>query len=281
MDLDDVFTKTQDGIDALFDPRAPLSPAFKRLLTAVDGRLSLNDLLARFPHLTTGDIKIWASELGRMRYIEPVARFEPTPVNSFVYDGYVEMTADPEFKAVAGEVSQWMKANSQAGKRTEANLANTTQMAVIEAASTINTINRSGFFMNLAEIAQSPVQKRNVLIIEDDDMQVMILKKIIGQEGHDIKVAQNKAEALAALNSQPSPDLLLLDVELPDTDGFTILEKVKQHPVLKKCRVVMVTARTDRADIAKGVLLGADGYITKPYRPETLKAAVRQALGQV
>ena len=135
--------------------------------------------------------------------------------------------------------------------------------------------------MNLAEIAQSPVQKRNVLIIEDDDMQVMILKKIIGQEGHDIKVAQNKAEALAALNSQPSPDLLLLDVELPDTDGFTILEKVKQHPVLKKCRVVMVTARTDRADIAKGVLLGADGYITKPYRPETLKAAVRQALGQV
>jgi CheY-like chemotaxis protein len=281
MDLTTVFAKTRDGIEAQFDPRNRMSPAFKRLLTAIDGKQSLEQLLVTFPHLGAGDIRMWASELARMRYVEPVAQFDTTaPKTSYVYDGYIEMTADPAFKAAASEVGKWMKENMKAEEKTpEADLVKTSQMAIIEADSTISTIARSGFFMQPAA-APAATEKRRVLIVEDDEMQLALLKKIVEKEGHTIEVAHNRAEVLAALNHLPYPDLLLLDVQLPDVDGFRILEKVKTHPRLKESRVVMVTGRTERADIAKGVLLGADGYITKPYRPATMTAAIRQALGQ-
>lgn len=280
MDPTSVFAKTREGIDAQFDPRAPLSAAFKRLLTAIDGKLTLAQLQEKFPHLSIGDINMWASELARMRFIEPVAQFAPTAASTYVYDGYVEMTADPEFKAAAAEVGKWMKANVQsAAKTADDDMAKTSQMAVIEAQSTINTINRSGFFMQPPAAAPAAGKKHLVLIVEDDPIQLAMLKTIVTREGHDIAIAGNRAEVLAALNRLPYPDLILLDVQLPDVDGFMILEKVKQHPALKAARVVMVTARTERADIAKGVLLGADGYITKPYRPATMSAAIRQAMG--
>ena len=111
-------------------------------------------------------------------------------------------------------------------------------------------------------------------------MQLALLGKIASLLGHTVQTAKRRADVLAALNQLPYPDLILLDVELPDVSGFTILEKIRQHPALKETRVIMVTGRTDRADIAKGVMLGADGYITKPYRPATMTAAIRQALGQ-
>lgn len=282
MEHSTVFRKTREGIDAQFDPRAPLSQAFKRLLTAVDGKLTLTQLQEKFPHLSIGDINMWASELARMRFIEPVAQFAPAVETSYVYNGYVEMTADPEFKAAASEVGKWMKANiKSAAKTADDDMAKTSQMAVIEAQSNINSIKQSGFFMQPPEAAPVVGKKHLVLIVEDDPIQLSLLKTIVTKEGHDIAIARNRAEVLAALNRLPYPDLLLLDVQLPDVDGFMILEKAKQHPALKAARVVMVTARTERADIAKGVLLGADGYITKPYRPATMTAAIRQALGMV
>ena len=282
MEYSTVFKKTREGIDAQFDPRAPLSSAFKRLLTTIDGKLTLTQLQEKFPHLSIGDINMWASELARMRFIEPVAQFAPAAATSYVYDGYVEMTADPEFKAAASEVGKWMKENiMSAAKTADDDMAKTSQMAVIEAQSTINTINNSGFFMQPPAAAPAAGKKHLVLIVEDDPIQLALLKTIVTKEGHDIVIARNRAEVLAALNHLPYPDLLLLDVQLPDVDGFMILEKAKQHPALKAARVVMVTARTERADIAKGVLLGADGYITKPYRPATMSAAIRQALGMV
>ena len=284
MNLDSVFVKTRAGIDEQFDPRTRLSAAFLRLLTAIDGKASLATLQKQFPHFSGNDLGMWASELARLKYIEPVAQFEATPASSYVYQGYVEMTADPEFRKTAAEVSQWMRANVKAEEKTsEAELQKTSQMAVLEATTTISGIERSGFFMQpaAADTATAAVAggARRVLIIEDDPMQMALLRKIVSLEGHQVEVAKNRADVLAALNRLPYPDLLLLDVELPDVNGFSILEKVRAHPDLKALRVVMVTGRTDRADIAKGVLLGADGYITKPYRPATMSAAIRQALG--
>ena len=281
MNLDSIFAKTRAGIDEQFDPRTRLSPAFLRLLTAIDGKLSLAALQKRFAHLSGNDIGMWASELARLKYIEPVAQFEAPAPSNYVYQGYVEMTADPEFRRTADEVGQWMRSNLKSeAKTSEADLQKTSQMAVLEATSTIQGIERSGFFMQPPALTTgAPAGARRVLIVEDDGMQMALLRTIVMREGHTVEIAKNRAEVLAALNRLPYPDLLLLDVELPDVNGFNILEKVRAHPALKALRVVMVTGRTDRADIAKGVLLGADGYITKPYRPASMGAAIRQALG--
>ena len=281
MDSDTVFVKTRTGIDEQFDPRTRLSAAFRRLLTVIDGKRSLRELQEELPHLSGGDIGMWASELAKLRYIEPVAQFETSPESTYEYQGYVEMTTDPEFKKAAAEVNQWMRQNIKADEKTaEDELQKTSEMAVLEASSTISGIERSGFFMHPPEPAQARTGDRRVLIVDDDDMQLALLGKIASLLGHTVQTAKRRADVLAALNHLPYPDLILLDVELPDVSGFTILEKIRQHPALKDTRVIMVTGRTDRADIAKGVLLGADGYITKPYRPSTMTAAIRQALGQ-
>lgn len=287
MDLSTVFVKTRAGIDAQFDPRARLSTAFRKLLTAIDGKLSLEDLQKQFSHLSVGDMRMWVSELSRLKYIEPVAGFEePTAPTNYVYEGYVEMTADPDFRKTADEVSRWMRTNVKAEEKTsEADLMKTSQMAVLQAEATLGGMQRSGFFLQPPETpvaaAAAPARQFRVLIVEDDGAQMALLRTIARKEGHEVETAGNRAEVLGALNRLPYPDLILLDVELPDVNGFNILEKVRQHPTLKDVRVIMVTSRIGRADIAKGVLLGADGYITKPYLPATMAVAIRQALGQV
>jgi DNA-binding response OmpR family regulator len=131
------------------------------------------------------------------------------------------------------------------------------------------------------ETAHKPLAagvQRLILVVEDDEIQARIVGKILEKDGYRVRLAHNGAAVISALRERPTPDLVLLDVELPDTDGFKILEQLRAHRNFKRIRVVMVTGRTDRADIAKGVLLGADGYLTKPFRPDMIKIAVRQAL---
>ena len=112
-------------------------------------------------------------------------------------------------------------------------------------------------------------------------LQASIVAKILEKDGYQVRTAHDGAGVIAALRVRPIPDLVLLDVELPDTDGFRILEQMRAHRNFRRVRVVMVTGRADRADIAKGVLLGADGYLTKPFRPDMIKLTVRQALRPV
>ncbi|MDH4191878.1 MAG: response regulator, partial [Betaproteobacteria bacterium] len=84
---------------------------------------------------------------------------------------------------------------------------------------------------------------------------------------------------LAAFREPPRPDLVLLDVTLPDADGFDVLAKMRLHPALKTVPVIMVTAIATREAVIKGILRGADGYITKPFEVDVLLKAVRTVLG--
>ena len=82
-----------------------------------------------------------------------------------------------------------------------------------------------------------------------------------------------------ALRLVPMPDLILLDVHLPDADGFDILARMRQHPVLKSMPVIMLTGETTREAVLKGLKGGADGYVTKPFEADVLVAAVKAVLG--
>jgi DNA-binding response OmpR family regulator len=153
-------------------------------------------------------------------------------------------------------------------------------MAAVEASTTASSMGREGFFMSpgSARPALMAGAQRLILVVEDDQLQAHMVAKILETEGYLIRVAASGEASRSALLERPVPDLVLLDVELPDVDGFTLLKQMRAHPLYQLLRVVMVTARADRADIAKGILLGADGYLTKPFRPEMIKMAVRQAL---
>jgi DNA-binding response OmpR family regulator len=77
-----------------------------------------------------------------------------------------------------------------------------------------------------------------------------------------------------------APDLLLLDVELPDGDGFEVLARMRRHKALSTLPIIMLTIKSDPADIGKGLALGADGYVTKPYTKSILAEVVRKILKQ-
>ena len=139
----------------------------------------------------------------------------------------------------------------------------------------------------VVRIARRPGSKRelekshtlSILAVEDEPVLSNMLKHILEAEGFKVRTAQNRAEIVAAFRRPPLPDLVLLDVMLPDVDGFEVLQKIRQHPALTTLPVVMLTAKATRDGVLKGITGGADGYITKPFEIRALVKAVNAVLG--
>jgi DNA-binding response OmpR family regulator len=113
-----------------------------------------------------------------------------------------------------------------------------------------------------------------VLVAEDDEKQAELIRRYLGREGHQVTVAADGQIALDAVRSRP-PDLLILDVMLPVVDGLEVCRTLRRSydfPVL------MLTARTTEDDLLRGLDLGADDYMTKPFSPRELMARVRALL---
>ena len=124
-----------------------------------------------------------------------------------------------------------------------------------------------------------PGSQRTVLIIDDEESVRMVLEQHLREDGYATRSAGNRPQILQALQTPPLPDLILLDVEMHDADGFDLLDKFHQSKVIGNIPVVMLTARCNRKDIMKGLTLGAAGYITKPAKLTAISAALRALLG--
>jgi CheY-like chemotaxis protein len=121
--------------------------------------------------------------------------------------------------------------------------------------------------------------RMSALIVDDEVQLAKFLGHFLTFEGFDVRVAGCRAEVVAELRKQPVPDVILLDVMLPDADGFDILLRIRAHPALKDVPVIMLTAKATREAVLKGLAGGADGYITKPVETEYLLQAVRTVVG--
>lgn len=113
---------------------------------------------------------------------------------------------------------------------------------------------------------------------DDPDLQKLI-RQYFQMEGFLLRAALKRDDIVLALRKPPTPDLIVLDVNLPDINGFDVLTRMRQHPVLKDIPVVMLTAESSRAAVLKGLRGGADGYVTKPFEADTLVTAVKTVLG--
>ncbi|HKU48137.1 MAG TPA: response regulator [Burkholderiales bacterium] len=123
-----------------------------------------------------------------------------------------------------------------------------------------------------------PAEETVVLIVEDDPDQLALADLRLSMAGYRVRVASSVNGFLQAMLDEGAPDLLLLDVVLPDGDGFEVLAKMRRHQALGSLPIVMLTARSDPADIGRGLVLGADGYITKPYTKNLLADVIRKVL---
>ncbi|PAU53203.1 MULTISPECIES: response regulator transcription factor [Pseudomonas] len=118
---------------------------------------------------------------------------------------------------------------------------------------------------------------KRVLIADDEPNIVISLEFLLQQEGYQVEVAHDGQEALDAIERQP-PDLVLLDIMLPRLSGFDVCQRIRANPDWSKVRVVMLTAKGREVEVSKGLALGADDYITKPFATKELLARVRDQL---
>lgn len=147
------------------------------------------------------------------------------------------------------------------------------------------SLSRLGAFIAEKRVRdRAPFQKRPadtvILIVEDDPDQLALADLRVTMAGYTVRVATSAAALQETLAERGPPDLLLLDVVLLDGDGFEILHKLRRHRAYASLPVVMLTAKNDPEDIIKGLRLGADGYVTKPYTKNILANIVNRVLKQ-
>ena len=121
----------------------------------------------------------------------------------------------------------------------------------------------------------SPPAPARVLIVEDEDNIALALCTVLGREGWDISHISDGAEALAAIRAT-RPDLVLLDVMLPGVSGYELCQAVRLDPDLAAVRILMMTARGTEIERRKGLALGADGFVAKPFALADLIAEARR-----
>ncbi|TVO60477.1 response regulator transcription factor [Denitromonas ohlonensis] len=121
-------------------------------------------------------------------------------------------------------------------------------------------------------------QSKKILIADDEPNIVISLEFLMKREGFDVSIAGDGEEAIAKIRSD-SPDLVLLDVMMPKKSGFDVCQEVKADPALSSTRILMLTAKGRDTEMAKGLALGADAYMTKPFSTKDLVDQVHQLLG--
>ena len=116
-----------------------------------------------------------------------------------------------------------------------------------------------------------------ILIVDDDPYILMSLEFLMKKHGYNVMVARNGSEALELVDTHV-PDLVLLDIMMPDVDGYAICQHIKTTKKLQDAKVVFMSAKTKEADIQKGYDLGASLYITKPFSTRDLMKQIQDLL---
>ena len=114
----------------------------------------------------------------------------------------------------------------------------------------------------------------HIMVVDDDQDILKIINRTLELEGYSVSTASDGTAALALLEEH-SPDLVILDVMMPDLDGFQVLELLRQR---SNVPVIILTARREPMLLQKALVLGADDYINKPFRPLVLVARIRAKL---
>lgn len=118
-----------------------------------------------------------------------------------------------------------------------------------------------------------------LLLIEDDVSQRMVASFALKKAGHEVQEAQDGEQGLVAARATP-PELVVCDVMMPGLSGYEVLAAMRADAALVKVPVILLTAMSDRQHMQQGLSAGADDYLTKPYRPNELCAAVAAALSR-
>ena len=123
------------------------------------------------------------------------------------------------------------------------------------------------------------IQNFKVLIVDDNEPNRDMLARRLRRKDFSLSMAANGREALSMVKENLY-DLILLDIMMPEIDGYTVLKRLKADPILRKIPVIMISAIEEMDSVMQCMEIGADDYLTKPFDPDMLKAAVNRCLSE-
>jgi CheY-like chemotaxis protein len=241
MDAKAVYALTAKG-RAELNAGTTLSPAELKLLVLVDGKLSAAQLYQQCAPLAPAEVTGMLGKLVKSGHI-----------------GHADDIATKPFEVIPATLDE----ESDAG---------------------LATLKQLGFFVRIARRAAKPRklaagERLTVLVVEDDPQLAKLLDMYLRMDHMQTRLAASRDAIVAAMNEKPAPDLVLLDLTLPDVDGLDVLSRMRQHPAVKDIPVIVCTARATRAAVLEGLKRGADGYVTKPFDVDVLHRAIQTVLG--
>lgn len=122
-------------------------------------------------------------------------------------------------------------------------------------------------------------EKHTALIIEADDGQALLITRAFLLAKFDTRAASKRAEIIAELNRKPPPDIVTLDLALPEVGGLDLLNRLRQHPVYKDIPVLIISSTDKREDVVQALAYGASGFLSKPVKPDAIVEGARAVLG--
>ena len=125
----------------------------------------------------------------------------------------------------------------------------------------------------MSELSEFELSQFSILVVDDTEANLDVLVDLLGEQ-YEISVAMDGKSALTDIEETP-PDLILLDIMMPEMDGYEVCQKLKANQSTKDIPVIFLTAKGEMDDIIKGFKLGAVDYVTKPFNPPELKARVK------
>lgn len=123
------------------------------------------------------------------------------------------------------------------------------------------------------------MNKKKILIVEDEESLLKLESILLISKGFEVKGVANGRAALEAV-AEDKPDLVLLDIMLPEIDGFEVCRQLKSAPATRHIPVIMLTAKKSREDMVRGEKVGADWYITKPFKSAMVIETIQRFLAK-
>lgn len=256
----DVFVLTESGMDQIHGGSTRLRIEALEVMVMVDGKRTVGDLEQAMPHIPPANLRNVLRFLLAANFARPRTLAEA---------GGVDVDFDAFFKSAGSAPPASGGAEKSADR---------------EAVYGAPDLQRNGYYVSIARQAIKPRPpaggaKRQVLLIEDDAETAAIIQRLLERDGFAVLVCAKRDAVLARLRQTPSPDAVVLDLQLEELNGLEVLQKLKAHPQLKLMPVIVVTADAKPESVMRGLALGADGYVTKPFDHVTLVKGVRAVMG--
>lgn len=123
------------------------------------------------------------------------------------------------------------------------------------------------------------MEKNRILVVEDEESLLKLESILLSSKGYSVTGVMDGKSALEEVNAN-KPDLVILDIMLPEMDGFEVCQKIKENPETRHIPVVMLTAKKNSQDFARGRQVGSDAYITKPFKSSKVLDTIQELLGR-